>query len=127
MLLADGLDAAFDRHRRLGRACRAGIRAMGLDLFSPDHDSSAVVTAARTPEGVDATDLVRLLRDRFGVQLASGHAHLRPSVFRIGHIGYYDLFDIATALSAVELGLDELGAKTPGGAAVAALAAYESA
>ena len=53
LLLEDGLEAAFDRHVRLGRACRAGIKAMGLELFSPDEDRSAVVTAARMPDGLD--------------------------------------------------------------------------
>ena len=38
----------------LGRACRAGVKAMGLELFSPDEDRSAVVTAARMPDGLDA-------------------------------------------------------------------------
>jgi aspartate aminotransferase-like enzyme len=128
ILLDQGLEAAFDRHMRLGRAARAGLKAMGLELFSPDDDSAAVVTAARVPEGVDAAALVRLLRDRHGVQLASGHAHLKSSVFRIGHLGYYDVFDIATALAAVELGLTELGAPVRGGVAVsAALAAFEPA
>ena len=49
-----GLDAAFERHVRLGRACREGIKAMGLELFSPDDDSAAVVTAVRAPEGIDS-------------------------------------------------------------------------
>ena len=52
LLLEDGLEAAFERHVRLGRACRAGIKAMGLELFSPDEDRSAVVTAARMPDGM---------------------------------------------------------------------------
>ena len=51
LMLEEGLDDAFDRHVRLGRACRAGIKAMGLELFSPDEDRSAVVTAVRMPEG----------------------------------------------------------------------------
>src|SRR3712207_7478222 len=42
-LLEEGLEAAFERHVRLGRACRAGLKAMGLELFSPDEDRSAVV------------------------------------------------------------------------------------
>ena len=54
LLLEQGLDAAFERHVRLGRACRAGIKAMGLELFSPDEDRSAVVTAVRMPEGMDS-------------------------------------------------------------------------
>src|SRR5207244_3162249 len=53
LLLDAGLDAAFERHVRLGRATRAGIKAMGLELFSPGADSSAVVTAVRCPDGID--------------------------------------------------------------------------
>src|SRR5947208_7804016 len=45
LLLDDGLETAFERHVRLGRATRAGVKAMGLELFSPDDDSAAVVTA----------------------------------------------------------------------------------
>src|SRR5919198_1646893 len=72
MLLAEGLEQAFERHVRLGRACREGAKAMGLELFSPDEDRSAVVTALRAPEGVDASDLVLALRDRYGVTVANG-------------------------------------------------------
>jgi serine---pyruvate transaminase len=126
MLLEEGLDAAFDRHRRLGRACREGLKAMGLDLSSPDDDSSAVVTAARAPEGIDSDELVLLLRDRHGVTLAPGQGELKGKIFRIGHIGYYDVFDITTALAAVELALVELGAGIERGAAVTrALEAFE--
>src|SRR5262249_2778132 len=57
MILERGLEAAFEKHVRLGRAARAGIKAMGLELFSPDDDTSAVVTAVRTPEGIDGTAL----------------------------------------------------------------------
>ena len=46
LILDEGLDAVFERHVRLGRACRAGVKAMGLELFSPDEDRSAVVTAS---------------------------------------------------------------------------------
>ncbi|MDX6413484.1 MAG: hypothetical protein QOH23_894, partial [Gaiellaceae bacterium] len=38
LLLEEGLEAAFDRHARLGRACREGAKAMGLELFSPDEE-----------------------------------------------------------------------------------------
>jgi aspartate aminotransferase-like enzyme len=128
LILEAGLEAAFERHRRLGRACREGVKAMGLELFSPDEDRSAVVTAVRAPAGVDSAELVRLLRDRHGVTIAGGQGDLAGKIFRIGHIGYFDLFDITTALAAVELGLVELGADVERGAAVTrALEAYEGA
>ena len=127
MLLDEGLEAAFDRHRRLGRACREGLKAMGLELSSPDDDSSAVVTAARAPEGIDSDELVLLLRDRHGVTLAPGQGELKGKIFRIGHIGWFDVFDIASALAAVELSLTELGADIERGVAVpAAFEAFES-
>jgi len=128
MLLDEGLEAAFDRHRRLGRACREGLKAMGLELSSPDDDSSAVVTAARAPEGIDSDELVLLLRDRHGVTLAPGQGELKGKIFRIGHIGYYDVFDITTALAAVELALVELGAEIERGVAITrTLEAFEQA
>src|SRR5919202_5079125 len=70
LLLERGLEATFEHHVRLGRACREGAKAMGLELFSPDDDRSAVVTAIRAPDGIDARDIVRAMRDRYGVTLA---------------------------------------------------------
>lgn len=126
MILEEGLDAAIERHVRLGRAARAGVKAMGLELFSPDDDSSAVVTAVKVPEGVAAPDLLRHLRDRHGVTLAPGQGALKPTVFRIGHVGWFDIFDISVALAATELALSELGASVERGvAAESAFAAYE--
>ena len=99
---------------------------MGLELFSPDDDRSAVVTAIRAPDGVDSGELVLALRERYGVTLAGGQGPLKGKIFRIGHIGYYDVFDITTALAAVELALVELGADVERGIAVTrALEAFE--
>jgi aspartate aminotransferase-like enzyme len=126
LLLDAGLEAAFDRHRRLGRACREGAKAMGLELFSPDDDSAAVVTAIRAPAGIDAADVVLALRDRFGITIANGQEHLKGKIFRIGHIGWFDVFDITTALAAAELVLADLGADIERGVAVTrALEAYD--
>jgi serine---pyruvate transaminase len=126
LLLEEGLEQAFERHTRLGRACREGVKAMGLELFSPDDDRSAVVTAITAPDGIDSGELVQTLRDRLGIVLAPGQGPLKGRIFRIGHIGYYDIFDITTALAGVELVLAERGADIERGAAVtAALEAFE--
>ena len=80
---------------------------MGLELFSPDEDSSAVVTAVRMPDGIDADVLLIDLRDRFGITFAPGQGPLKGRILRIGHIGFFDVFDITTALAGLELGLAE--------------------
>ena len=126
MILERGLEAAFEEHVRLGRACREGVKAMGLELFSPDDDSSAVVTTVRVPEQVDGSQLLLDLRDRFGITLAPGQGPLKGKVFRVGHLGYYDVFDITTALAGIELALAEAGADIERGIAVTrALETYE--
>jgi aspartate aminotransferase-like enzyme len=126
LILERGLEAAFEEHVRLGRACREGVKAMGLELFSPDDDSSAVVTTVRVPEPVDGTQLLLDLRDRFGITLAPGQGPLKGKVFRVGHLGYYDVFDITTALAGIELALAEAGADIERGVAVTrALETYE--
>jgi len=99
---------------------------MGLELFSPDDDSASGVTAVRVPEGVDGTELLLVLRDRHGITLAPGQGALKGRIFRIGHIGWFDVFDITTALAGVELALAEAGADIERGVAVTrALEAYE--
>jgi serine---pyruvate transaminase len=126
LLLEEGLEQAFERHARLGRACREGVKAMGLELFSPDDDRSAVVTAILAPDGLDSGDVVQTLRKRLGIVLAPGQGPLKGRVFRIGHIGYYDIFDITTALAGVELILAEAGADIERGVAVTrAMEAFE--
>src|SRR5579862_5918013 len=102
---------------------RAGVKAMGFELFSPDEDRSAVVTAVRSPE---SAEIVKALRDRFGITLAGGQGDLKGKIFRIGHIGWFDVFDITTALAAIEIVSAELGLDIERGVAVtAALEAYE--
>ena len=117
LLLAEGLEAAWDRARRLGRACRAGVKAAGLELFSPDDDRSVVVTAIRVPEGIDGVTLSRTMVERSGVTIAGGQGPLRGKVVRIGHIGYVGLDDVVAALDALELALTELGFPVDRGAA----------
>ena len=65
------------------------------------------------------------LRDRFGITIANGQGELKGKIFRLGHIGWFDVFDITTQVAAVELVLADLGADVERGTAVtAALEAF---
>lgn len=120
MVLEAGLEAAHERHVRLGRACRAGAKAMGLELLSPDEDRAAVVTAIRVPSDIDSSAIVLAMRERSGVTVVGGQGELKGKIVRIGHIGYVDVHDVATALAALELALVEAGADVERGVAVSA-------
>ena len=126
LLLEEGLEAVFERHIRLGRAARAGVKALGLELFSPDDDTSAVVTAVRMPAEIDAGEVIADLFTRFGITMEGGRKELTGKIVRIGHVGYVDVFDVTTQLAALELVLGEAGADIERGLAVtAALEAFE--
>jgi aspartate aminotransferase-like enzyme len=108
-----GLEAAWERAAELGRQCRAGVKALGLELFSPDEDRCAVVTVVRVPDGVDGRALVRSMRERSGVTVAGGQGELAGKIIRIGHVGYIDREDVAAALEALQRALAEAGVPVP--------------
>ena len=76
------------------------------------------------PEGIDAEQLRKAVKDRFDILLAGGQDHLKGQVFRIGHLGFVCDRDVLTAVAAIESTLQSLGLhKTSMGAGVAATAA----
>jgi aspartate aminotransferase-like enzyme len=100
--------------------CRAGVVGAGLSLLGAEDPEANVVTAFRTPEGVDGKAIPRLMRDRFGIQIAGGQGKLSGQICRIGHCGYYAYGDVLTALGALEHVLDELGVPVELGSGLAA-------
>jgi serine---pyruvate transaminase len=116
----EGEEAVLDRHRLLSEATKEGVRALGLDLDGEHLDRAWAVTAVRAPEGIDGNELVAKVRADHGIVLAPGQGPLKGKVFRIGHLGHYDRFDIIRCLAALELTLEAMGYPTKRGSAVAA-------
>lgn len=108
-IIDEGIENVFERHTLLGRAAREGIKGMGLSLFGPDEDLNSAVTAAWVPEGVDGKPLVRSMFQEHGIQVAGGQADMEGRIFRIGHCGYFDSYDIISTIAAAELALESLG------------------
>ena len=108
-LLDEGVENVFERHVLLGRAARAGIKGMDLGLFGPDEDLNSAVTAAWVPEGVDGKQFVKMLFREHGIQVAGGQGPMEGRIFRIGHCGYFDAYDITATIAAAELALESLG------------------
>ena len=107
-LLEEGVENVFERHVLLGRAARAGIKGMGLNLFGPDEDLNSAVTAAWVPEGIDGKQFVKMLFREHGIQVAGGQGEMAGRIFRIGHCGYFDAYDIIATIAAAELTLESL-------------------
>lgn len=115
----EGLENSFKRQALLGKAVREAFKAHGFKMVAPDAPSDAA-TGVFVPEGVDGGGLVKYLRDTVGVTLAGGQDHLKGKIFRVAHLGYFEPFDIITAVAAIEMGLVKFGAKIEMGKGVAA-------
>ena len=116
----EGLDNVHARHDLLARATRAGVAAIGLELFGDPDERSTVVTAIAVPEDVDGAKLPKLLRDGYGITANGGQNQLSGKILRIAHTGYFGAFDILTSLSGLEMALVELGHPVEQGAGVGA-------
>jgi len=108
LLLEEGLENIFARHRLLAVMVRAGLKALGLELLAADSVASSVVTAVKAPPGIDPKQIRKIMRERYGITLAGGHKHLEKEIFRIGHLGYVVPTDILVTLAALEMTLAEL-------------------
>jgi pyridoxamine--pyruvate transaminase len=107
-----GVDAATARHRRAARATRAGVKALGLELWARNEaDAASCVTAVRPPSGVRVQDLLAHIRARYGVMLSGSRGELAERVIRLGHMGpaCRSLYPVV-ALCALGRGLSDFGA-----------------
>lgn len=121
MMREEGLEAMYDRHRRIARALLAGAKTLGLRPFSSSPAHS--VTSLMPPDGLDASAIVKRLRLEHGIYVAGGQDHLKGKIFRVGHMGAYDLGDVHVILGALEECMTSLGQPASAGAGAAATAA----
>ena len=108
MMQNEGLEAIFARHARHRSAAQAGMKAIGMPLFAAEGYGSPAITAV-APEGIDAEQLRKAVKEKFDILLAGGQDHLKGQVFRIGHLGFVCDRDVLTAVSAIEATLQALG------------------
>lgn len=120
MMREEGMDSIIARHARLAEATRQGVVALGLELFAPAEGRGNAVTPVWVPEGVDGKKLVSIMKNKYGVTVAGGQDDYAGRIFRIGHLGYFDDFDIIVTLSALEMTLAELGFEFEAGAGIKA-------
>ncbi|WP_371223173.1 L-aspartate--glyoxylate aminotransferase BhcA [Roseovarius sp. 2305UL8-3] len=125
MLLDEGLETVFARHHRIAEGVRAAVHAWGLDLCAADPSVySDTVSAIRTPEGFNATDIVTHAAETYGVAFGVGLGEVAGKVFRIGHLG--SLTDVMTlsGIATAEMCMADLGLDIALGSGVAAAQDY---
>jgi alanine-glyoxylate transaminase/serine-glyoxylate transaminase/serine-pyruvate transaminase len=121
MLLAEGLDNVFARHRRVAEGARLGVAAWGLKLCAKEPKwHSDTVTAICVPAGFNSDDVVKTAYYRYRMSLGVGLSKVAGRVFRIGHIGHINEIMILQALAGCEMALRDVGVPVAAGSGVAA-------
>jgi alanine-glyoxylate transaminase/serine-glyoxylate transaminase/serine-pyruvate transaminase len=130
LILDEGMDARFARHRTISRACKAAVSALGLGQVPISEKVAAcTMTAPRFPEGITKTDLLPPIREA-GAILAGGlHPEIKSEYFRIGHMGAVSANDLLATIGAIESGLIACGYEgfEPGDGVAAAMASLADA
>ncbi len=122
LYLGEGPEVVWARHAATAAACRAGVKAMGLELWAArEAIASPTTTAVKVPAGVDEPALRSAMRDRYGVTVSSGRGETLGRLIRIGHMGptAQPMYAVI-ALSALGGALNALGHTVDVGAGVAA-------
>ncbi len=121
LILEEGLPHRFRRHEIAAQALRAGLGAMGLEMFPDASLLSNTVSSIRAPKDVETAAVVARMRDQYGILIGTGLDKIRTTTLRIGTMGITASPQyVLPTLGALELALRDLGYKAEPGAGVAA-------
>ena len=122
MLLEEGLENVFKRHKRHADATRIAVETWGLEILAKNPiERSDSITAIMTPAGHDSDNLRKIIYDNYNMSLGTGLNKVKGRVFRIGHLGDLNDLTLAGTLSGVEMGLNQSGIPFNKGGVMAAL------
>jgi aspartate aminotransferase-like enzyme len=119
LLETEGMTQVFHRHEGMKKLTRAAISALSLPLMTSEEDASPTVTSVYGTDGWDS-EILRSDLKKMGIVIAGGQQHMKGKIFRIGHMGYCDPFDILPVLSAIEISLKKQNVELRLGTAVQA-------
>ncbi|MCK5848738.1 MAG: alanine--glyoxylate aminotransferase family protein [Caldisericia bacterium] len=118
LMKEEGLENIFARHHHLSNAIRAGVKALGLELYNQDTGDCCI--AVDIPDGVDGSKFVKVARDKYNVTMAGGQAELKGKIFRISAMGNVGPNDVILGITTIERTLKELGYSFENGKGISA-------
>jgi alanine-glyoxylate transaminase/serine-glyoxylate transaminase/serine-pyruvate transaminase len=124
VVLEEGLEASWERHRQNQMALIAGIEAMGMSLFVQNPaERLTTVTAVNIPAGIDGAKVRGRLLNDFNIEIAGGLGEFKTKFWRVGLMGYSSQrANVLLLLGALERILLDMGMKFSAGSGLAAAA-----
>lgn len=88
IVLEEGLDARFKRHREMHELLRAGLRELGIEYVSQEGHHLPMLNAVRIPEGADDLTVRRRLLEEYGIEIGGGLGAFKDNAWRLGLMGH---------------------------------------
>ena len=86
-ILEEGLHERFKRNALAGRAIRSGVHALGLELYPKEEEyASNTITGVMNPERIANSDILGIMRNKYGVVAGGGLEEIRGKVIRLAHM-----------------------------------------
>jgi alanine-glyoxylate transaminase/serine-glyoxylate transaminase/serine-pyruvate transaminase len=128
LVVEEGLEARFARHRKNHEALAAGLGPLGLAFAAEEGRRLPMLNAVTVPDGVDEAKVRGRLLGQHGIEIGGGLGPMKGKVWRIGLMGESSRRgSVLTLLAALEDTLRAEGRSvTPGAAVGAAQAAYST-
>jgi len=121
ILQEEGIENAWERHRRNHEALKAGIEAMGLEFVVPEAERLPQLNAVSVPEGVDEAAVRTALLEEYNLEIGAGLGAMAGRIWRIGLMGYAsNPTNVLTCLGALDAVLSGMRAPIEPGVAVGA-------
>lgn len=127
IVLEDGLEARWDRHRQNHLLLRAGLEALGIEFAVAEPHRLPMLNAVKIPAGVDDKAVRAQLLNEFGIEIGGGLGPMAGKTWRIGLMGETSTErNVLLFLAALEACLVKQGATVQPGSGVAAAIAARS-
>jgi alanine-glyoxylate transaminase / serine-glyoxylate transaminase / serine-pyruvate transaminase len=126
IVLEEGLDHRFERHRRNHLGLRAGLEALGVEFAVTEEHRLPMLNAVRIPAGVDDKQVRSQLLSEYGIEIGGGLGPLAGKTWRIGLMGETSTQrNVLLFLAALEACLQaQKHSRSPGAGVAAAIESY---
>ena len=112
IILEEGLDNVFKRHKICSDALYSGLSAIGLTPFAKEEDRSISIVALNYLQGLEDKTFRDTLANKFKVLVAGGFGDLKGKVFRVGCMGEVSSYHVMRTISAISSTLAMMGYDT---------------
>lgn len=107
LLLEEGIENRWNKYKKMALAVQEGAKVLGLEVYSKSPSYS--VTAICVPKNLKASDIVKKIKQDFGITTTGGQDDIKEKVVRIAHMGWINELDIVMCFSVLEKVLKDLG------------------